>query len=114
MRSPKRARPKTRFDQRAFLAAYAECASIKGAAKAAGIHRQRHYEWLCDPDYFNQFEETKAIAGQEIEDEAVERAMVGVFEPNVFQGHFVYPQEEYVVKPAVLGPRGAILEPEVR
>jgi hypothetical protein len=49
-----------------------------------------------------------------IEDEAVERAMVGIFEPNVYQGRFCYPQEEYVVKPAVIGKRGAVLEPEVR
>src|SRR5215831_5731203 len=99
MTSATRTRTMTRFEHRAVLPASAHCAAINVTAKAAGIHRQRHYEWLCDPDYFNQFEETKAIAGQEIEDEAVERAMVGVFEPNVFQGHFVYPQEEYVVKP---------------
>jgi len=34
------------------------------------------------PDYFSQFEDRKAA--QAIEDEEVERAMVGVFEPNLF------------------------------
>jgi hypothetical protein len=46
-------RPKGRFDRKsAFLAAYAQCASIKAAAKAAGVSRRRHYKWLqASPDY---------------------------------------------------------------
>jgi hypothetical protein len=101
--------------QTAFLTAYEECASIKAAAKAARVSRQRHYKWLqTDPDYRRKFEKAKILAVGALEDEAVERATVGVFEPNVYQGRFCYPQEEYVVKPAVLGKRGAVLEPEVR
>jgi hypothetical protein len=42
-------RAKGRLDLKsAFLAAYAECASIKGAAKAARVSRQRHYKWLAN------------------------------------------------------------------
>jgi hypothetical protein len=112
----KRAVRTPRIDKRAaFLAAYAECGSIRDAAKAAHIERSAHYRWLkADPDYFARFQEADARATQSLEDEAMERAMRGVFEPNVFQGRFLYPQEEYIEKPAVIGPRGGIREPEVR
>ena len=95
--------PQTRtVDKRpAFLAAYRVCASVKAAARAARISRQAHYNWLReDADYHVKFREAAIEAAGALEDEAVERAMVGVFEPNVFQGRFVYPQEEYVVKKA--------------
>jgi hypothetical protein len=98
----------------AFLAAYAVCASLRMAGKAAHINLRRHYEWMKDAAYSARFQEAKTEAAQALEDEAIERATVGVFEPNVFQGRFCYPQEEYVVTPAVIGPRGAIREPEVR
>jgi hypothetical protein len=68
----------------------------------------------ADADYHVRFRETQLRAAQALEDEAIERASIGVFEPNVFQGRYVYPQEEYVVKEAVLGPRGRVIEPEVR
>jgi hypothetical protein len=109
--------PRTpRIDKRsAFLAAYAECGSIRDASKAARIERSAHYRWLkADPDYFARFQEADAHATQSLEDEAMERAMRGAFEPNVFQGRFLYPQEEYIEKPAVIGPRGGIQQPEVR
>ena len=62
------------------------------------------------PDYFSQFEDRKAA--QAIEDEEVERAMVGVFEPNLFQGRFCYPQEKYVARPAVTASDGSVIEAE--
>ena len=98
---------------RCFCAAFAVCASIRDAAKAARITRRQHYNWLKDPAYAARFADIKAEACQSLEDEAVERATRGVFEPNVFQGKFVYPQEE-VVTAAVVGPRGGIVEPERR
>jgi hypothetical protein len=110
---PKRASRTPRIDKRsAFLAAYAECGSIRDAAKAARIERSAHYRWLkADPDYFARFQEADAHATQSLEDEAMERAMRGVFEPNVFQGRFIYPQEEYEETPAVIGARGGIVTP---
>jgi hypothetical protein len=49
--------------QSAFLAAYAECVSIKAAAKAARVNRRRHYKWLeTDPDYRKKFKETQMLA----------------------------------------------------
>jgi hypothetical protein len=113
---PKRRRQTRTVDKRgAMLAAYAECGSIRDAAAAAGIGRRQHYDWMkTDPAYFERFQEAKTHAAQTLEDDAVEWARRGVFEPNVFQGRFVYPQEEYVETPAVIGPRGAIREPEKR
>ena len=106
---------RARARQNAFLAAYVISASVKASALAAGVKRTRHYEWLRnDPDYGLRFIEARQQAADELEGSAAERAMVGVFEPNVFQGKFVYPQEEYVVKEAVLGPRGRVIESEVR
>jgi hypothetical protein len=87
---------------------------VRQAAKAAGVNHHQHYKWMDDPAYFAAFQQAKTRAAQALEDEAVERAMVGVFEPNIFQGRFIYPQEEYVETPAVIGPRGGIREPEVR
>ncbi len=110
--APKRKRrPATRtLDKRgAFLAAYRISASIKHAAKVAGIDRRTHYDWLrTDAAYHVRFREAQQEAAGAIEDEAIRRAMEGVYEPNVFQGRFVYPQEEYVAVEA----HGR--EPEVR
>lgn len=83
--------------KRAFLAAFRILASVKAAAKAAKIARRTHYVWLkTDPDYNRAFREAIPEAAQAIEDEIAERAMRGVYEPNVFQGRFIYPQEQYV------------------
>jgi hypothetical protein len=101
---PKRpAAPKGRtLDKRpAFLAAYSICASIRHAAKAAHVNPRRHYEWLRDdPEYPARFKQAQTEAAQSLEDEASYRAMVGVFEPNVYQGRWIYPQEEYEITPA--------------
>ena len=112
---PARSRQTRTIDKRAaFLAAYGIAASIDAACKAAKIDRKQHYRWLKgDADYAARFRDVKTEAADALEDEAVERAMRGVYEPNVFQGRFIYPQEE-VVTPAVLGPRGGIVEPERR
>jgi hypothetical protein len=113
MRSKAQGLKKTGWDKKpAFLAAYAECGSIKRAAASVGLNRRRHYDWLqTSPGYRAKFEETKIYAAQAIEDEAVERAMVGVFEPNVFQGRFVYPQHEVEIEPAVRDRAGRIVTP---
>src|ERR1022692_1896646 len=79
-------------NQSAFLAALSICGQVKIAARAAGIDRASHYYWKAnDPAYPALFAEAKLKAGQELEDEAVERAMVGVFEPITYKGAFVYP-----------------------
>jgi hypothetical protein len=89
---------KVRDRKSAILAAYAVCASITGAAKAAGLALRAHYDWQQqDPEYRARFEQAYIEARQSLEDSAVDRAMIGVFEPNVFQGRFVYPEKEVVI-----------------
>ena len=93
-----RRKPKIRDRKSAFLAAYAVCASIAQAAKAAGVTRRAHYDWQRqDPQYPARFEQAYLESNHSLEDSAVERAMIGVFEPNVFQGKFVYPEREVVI-----------------
>jgi hypothetical protein len=82
----------------AFLAAYAVCGQITAAAKAAKIERDMHYRWLKeDADYPALFEDARMKAVQALEDEAVRRATEGVFEPNQYQGQFVYPIKGYAL-----------------
>lgn len=98
----------------AFIAAFEACASIQRAASAVGINKWTHHDWAKhDPDYAAKFQTARLRAAEILEDEAVERALRGVFEPNVFQGRFTFEQEE-VVTPAVTGPRGGVVEPERR
>ena len=64
---------------RKFFNAYAECGSVKAAAKVAGIHRSRHYQKLkTDAGYRNAFEAIEDQIGQELEDLAVERVRNGI------------------------------------
>ena len=70
------------------------------AARAAKIDRASHYYWKAnDPAYPALFAEAKLQAGEELEDEAVERAMVGVFEPITYKGAFVFPVIGYEKDP---------------
>lgn len=101
--------------KRAFLAAFAVIGRINKAAKAARVDRSQHYDWLRDdPAYPSRFAEAQLRAGDAAEDEAVERAMEGVYEPNVFQGRFLYPQEEYVIRPETRDTKGRVIEHEER
>ena len=53
-----------------------------------------------DAAYLALFKQAQTEAAQSLEDEASYRAMVGVFEPNVYQGRWLYPQEEYEIAPS--------------
>lgn len=82
----------------AFLAAFIACGSLTEAAAAVGINRHQHYDWLkADAKYVTAFTAARPEAVQTIIDSAVTRALRGVYEPNVYQGRFCYPQEEYIV-----------------
>jgi hypothetical protein len=63
------------------------------------------------PDYAAEFRRVQEIVVDKLEDEMRRRALQGVFEPNVFQGRFVYPQEEVEIAPAVLDRRGRVIQP---
>ena len=61
----------------AFLAAYREMGNIAGAARAAEVGRQTHYEWLGDPDYAREFADAKEDAIEHLEEVARSRAKAG-------------------------------------
>jgi len=79
------AEAQSKAKQAAFLAAFAELGNVTGAAEAAGVHRQRHWEWLKDPGYADRFADAQEQAVERLETEARRRAIVGVEEP-VYQG----------------------------
>lgn len=82
----------------AFLKSFIACASLTDAAKAIGIDRGQHYDWLRDdPKYAIAFEAAKLQAAQTLEDDAVEWARRGIFEPLVYQGQFQYAQRPVVI-----------------
>lgn len=76
----------SRAKRAAFLAAYAETATIRYAAEAAGVDRVQHYRWLAlDPEYKAAFEAAGQQAIERMEREALRRAVEGNEEP-VYQG----------------------------
>lgn len=78
---------------RAFLAAYRVTGRITSAAEAAGITREHHYGWLrTSPAYCEAFERAWEEKGDLLEEESFIAATEGYFEPNVWQGRFIYPQ----------------------
>lgn len=77
-------------NQRAFLAAYAECGSIRDAAACVGpegITHRLHYRWMQEPNgqYKRAFECAEQIFGDMLEGHARKLAKEGVLEP-VYQG----------------------------
>jgi len=76
------------------------------------MDRQQHYHWMArSADYAAEFHRLQQIVVDKLEDEMRRRALQGVFEPNVFQGRFVYPQEEVEIEPAVLDRKGRVIQP---
>lgn len=89
----------------AFLAALSVTGQIKGAVIAAKIERVSHYYWMKnDPAYPALFAKAKLMGIDALVDEAVERAMVGVFEPITYQGELVYPVVGYEKDPKTKKP----------
>lgn len=71
----------------------------------ARFDRSCHYDWLRDDAaYAAMFARAQQLAADSLESEAVSRAMEGVWEPNVYQGEFIYPWIEDVdIEGEVLG-----------
>lgn len=110
---PKRAGRKGVIDTKTlFLGKVAELGCIKDAARAADISRNNHYDWMkSDPKYPARYKEALERATDAAEDEMRRRAVIGVYEPNIFQGRFVYPQIEVEIEPAVLDRKGRVIQP---
>lgn len=79
--------PQYHPQKRAFLAAIAETGNLTIAARAVGIDRRRHYDWLAnDREYEDEFREAMETAADLLEAEARRRAVEGVAEPVFYQG----------------------------
>ncbi len=77
--------------KRAILAAYCVTANITLAAKAAGIHRCCHYNWMqSDEQYVEAFARCKEIAADTLESEAIRRAKDGVERLKFHQGVLIH------------------------
>lgn len=74
-------------NQRAFIAAYMQCAQITRSAQAADVSLQAHYSWLKESDnYAEAFNLARPIAIARLEEEAIRRAYEGVDEPVFYKG----------------------------
>lgn len=70
---------KTTASKAAFLVAFEETGRVDLACKRIGMGRRTHYNWLeRDPVYRKQFDKSRKIAVQLLEDEAMRRAVEGV------------------------------------
>lgn len=82
--------PKVLGQQVAFLSHFAVLGVITEAAVAAGVDRERHYEWLADPEkypnYREAYENAREKAADRLEAEATRRAVDGWEEPVFQQG----------------------------
>ena len=78
-----------------FLAAFAECGSVRRSAQIAEIHRRTHYDWMNQSGiegdtYRKAFSEARLNACDNLEDEARRRAVDGVSQPVLWQGKPVF------------------------
>jgi hypothetical protein len=77
--------------QLAFLSAYEGCGIVSRAARAAGISKSTHYEWLSsDEAYAAAFKEAEKTATDSLLDEARRRAVQGVEKPVLYKGSRCY------------------------
>jgi hypothetical protein len=76
--------------QARFLEVFINTASVKVAAKAAGITRNAHYQWLdYDEDYVKAYAKAKTKSMGVLLDEAIRRGVDGVVEPVYHKGRVV-------------------------
>ena len=62
----------------AFLTAFRECGTIRGAARASEVSTRSHYRWLADDaEYADAFGEAGRFAAAHLVDAARERAIEG-------------------------------------
>jgi hypothetical protein len=70
----------------AFLAAFRETASVRAAAKTAGIATDRHLHWLEeDPRYWEAFTDAQQEVADALQGEAIDRAVNGWLEPILYR-----------------------------
>lgn len=82
--------------KRAFLSSYSACGNVSDAARAAGISRITHYDWLKnDTDYAAAFAEARETAADYIEAEIYRRGVEGIEQPIFYKGEQVGSVQRY-------------------
>lgn len=82
--------------KRLVLDEYAKSGNLSIAAKAVGISRQTHYDWLKqDPEYELAFQDARDQYIDRLEAEADRRGVAGVDKPVFYQGNQVATVKEY-------------------
>src|SRR5262245_58419046 len=81
--------------QKRFLEAYAKCGNVTEAAGKVGISRERHYDWLQDPEYEARFADAYGQACEQVDREIRRRGVVGILKPVWYKGEKVGSIREY-------------------
>lgn len=86
--------------KRAFLLAYALLGTVTHAARAAGISRRTHYDWIDSADaeseiYKKAMQDAHEQGIDSLEREAVRRAVEGIDKPIIRDGQIVGTVKEY-------------------
>lgn len=80
----------TLTSKQSFLAHYVTTGNIAGASRLSGVGRRTVYNWLEeDEEFVTLFDEAALDAGDNLEQEARRRALVGVEEPVWHRGRRV-------------------------
>lgn len=83
-------------NQRAFLAAYAECGNVRAASRAAKVSDHSHYVmWRDDANYQEAFKLAHELACDALEFEARRRAVEGTKRGIWYKGRMVGTEFEY-------------------
>tara|TARA_R110002124_G_scaffold113388_1_gene267707 strand:+ start:4796 stop:5326 length:531 start_codon:yes stop_codon:yes gene_type:complete len=98
-------RRKLTINQHRFLAAYVQCGTVSGAARAANIPRKKHYEWQKNELYLESFEEADAQSKDTILEKCRELAMDGNVPLLVHLSKALHPRL-FASKHEISGPGG--------
>ncbi len=90
-----------------FIAAFRRIGTVEGAAKATGVSKDAHFDWMKRwPDYREAFEEASIPVHQMYMDEVTNRAIHGWIEPVFSNGKRALDFEMGPDGKLVMGPDG--------
>ena len=85
-----------------FLVAYLQSKRLTDAQRISRVHRHSHYKWLeNDPKYPAYFRRARMIIADELEDDAYQRAFVGIDVPIYYHGRLIGTYKVYADKLAM-------------
>ena len=78
----------------AFLNAFGLIGTVSAAARATGVARQTHYDWMKIKEYAEAFARKTIEAAERLEEEARRRAVAGVDRPLTYQGQITMVRDQ--------------------